>query len=184
MNEIEIKARLKDKERVLSFLKDAGAEFLGIKHQKDIAFWPNNVVSKDHLLGRNYIRIREQESNGVKKILFTLKQPQTNPADCIEHELEVKEDGINQLKSLILTLGYYEFIKIEKTRTTYKLKDIEICLDDVKDLGSFIELEKFAPSGDAEKVQGELHNLLKSFGVEESEHTFDGYDMLLDRIRE
>ncbi len=75
MNEIEVKAKLKNKEKVLEYLKSMGAEFLGTKYQKDIAFWPNDLKNSEgnHPLGRNFMRIREEELNGIKKVLFTLK---------------------------------------------------------------------------------------------------------------
>lgn len=184
MNEIEVKAKLKDKEKVLEYLKSNGAEFLGKKHQKDIAFWPNGTTIENiHLLGVNYLRIREQKSEGVKKILFTLKQPQTNQLDCIEKELEIKEDGINELKSIILLLGFYEFSTIEKTRIIYKIKDIEICIDDIKDLGSYIELEKFGPADEAEKIQSELYNLLEILGIKKDDYEYNGYDVLVHKVK-
>jgi len=80
-------------------------------------------------------------------------------------------------------LGYYEFITIEKTRSIYKIKDMEVCLDEVKDLGSYIELEKFAPGNETLKVQDELRDLLKLFEVDEKDHTCDGYDILLSNLK-
>jgi adenylate cyclase class 2 len=179
MNEIEVKAKLRDKEKVLEYLKNIGVEFSEKKYQKDIIFWPNDLkVMKEHKLGRNFMRIREQESGGIKKIIFTLKQPQTNQTDCKEYELEIKEKDIQELKSIILTLGYYEFLIIEKNRTTAKNKDVEICIDDVLNLGLYIELEKFGPASEAEKIQKELYSLLETFGINKEDYIYDGYDIL------
>ncbi|MFA6257981.1 MAG: class IV adenylate cyclase [Candidatus Paceibacterota bacterium] len=180
MNEIEVKAKLKDKEKVIEHLKKIGAKFLGAKSQKDLIFWPNDIKNlSSNLLGRNFLRIREQESNGIKKVIFTLKQPQTNKTDCIEHEIEINEKDIPELKSLISTLGYYEFVTLEKIRTIAKIEDIEICMDEVSNLGSYIELEKFAPANEAKKIQNELYSILKSFGVKKEDFVYDGYDILV-----
>ncbi len=183
MNEIEVKAKLRDKEKVLEHLKKLGAEILSTKYQKDIAYWPNDVktIEDGHLLGKNYMRIREQESNGKKRVIFTLKQTMTNQLDCIEHEIDIKEEDIFALKNIILTLGFYEFITIEKNRTTAKLDDIEVCLDDVTDLGSFIELEKFGESENADKIQGELNEILASWGINQDDYLYEGYDILLHK---
>jgi adenylate cyclase class 2 len=180
MNEIEVKAILKDKEKIIEHLKKIGVKFCDTKYQKDIAFWPNDIKNLNtHKLGRNFLRIREQESNGKREIIFTLKQPQTNQTDCIEHEIEIKENDIPSLKLIISSLGYYEYVTIEKTRITAKIKDIEICIDDVTDLGSYIELEKFAPAHQAESIQKELYSILESWGINKDDYVYDGYDILV-----
>lgn len=180
MNEIEVKAKLKDKEAIIAHLKSIGVEFLDTRYQKDLVFWPNDIKNiNNHILGRNFLRIREQKKNNEKKIIFTLKQPQTNQTDCIEHEIEIKEEEIEKLKSIIHCLGYYEYVNIEKTRITAKIKDIEICLDEVMNLGHYIELEKFAPASQVETVQKELYSILESLGISKDDYVYDGYDVLV-----
>ena len=186
MNEIEVKAKLIDKEKVLECIKNSGAEFLGKKHQKDIVFWPNHIRKIEegvNLLGINYLRIRNQESENGKKIIFTLKQPTTNQSDCKEYEIEIKEADIDNLESIILNLGFYEFCITEKNRETYKLGEIEICVDDVVGLGKYIELEKFGKVEETEKIQDELSEVLKSWGVKKEQHTWDGYDILSYKLK-
>jgi adenylate cyclase class 2 len=188
MNEIEVKAILRDKEKVLEFIKNSGAVLLDNKYQKDLVFWPEGITNINDgikLLGINYLRIRKQTSdkNGGK-IIFTLKQPLSNQADCKEHEVDIQEDDIENLESIILALGYYEYCIIEKNRETYKFGDIEICLDDVTGLGSYIELEKFGTSEETERIQKELSTLLESMGVNKEDLTFDGYDILLRKAKD
>ncbi len=181
MNEIEVKAKLKDREKLISHLQNnIGVEFHDTKYQKDVAFWPNDIKDiSTHALGRNFLRIREQETNGLKKVIFTLKQPQTNQTDCIENEIEIKESDIEEMRSIINSLGYYEYVTIEKTRVTAKIRDIEICIDEVTNLGSYIELEKFAPGDQAETVQKELYSMLESWGINKEDYVYDGYDVLV-----
>ncbi len=183
MNEIEVKAKLNNKDNVLKRLENMGIEILDTKYQKDIAFWPNDrkTIEEGHIMGRNYLRIRIQEKQDMRKIIFTLKQDVTSQFDCKEYEIEIQEKDINSLTKMILEMGYYEFITIEKNRTTAKIKDIEICLDDVKDLGSFIELEKFGESEKANEIQRELYGLMNELGIESNDYVNDGYDILLYR---
>jgi adenylate cyclase class 2 len=181
MNEIEVKAKLRDKEKVLEYIKNSGAEFLGKKHQRDIVFWPNNIRKIEdgtNLLGINYLRIRNQSSEKGKKVIFTLKQPQSNQSDCKEHEIEIKEEDIQNLESIILTLGFYEFCITEKDRETYKMGDIEICVDDVIGLGSYIELEKFGTHEETKRIQTELQDILESWEIQKEDCIYDGYDIL------
>ncbi|MFA5773080.1 MAG: class IV adenylate cyclase [Candidatus Paceibacterota bacterium] len=186
MNEIEVKAKLRDKEKVLEFIKNSGAEFLGKKHQRDIVFWPNHIRKIEdgtNLLGINYLRIRKQESENGKKVIFTLKQPTTNQSDCKEHEIEIKEEDVAKLESIILALGFYEFCVTEKDRETYKLGEIEICIDNVVELGQYIELEKFGNVDETEKIQKELSDVLESWGVDKEDHTENGYDILAYKLK-
>lgn len=180
MNEIEVKAKLRDKEKVLEHLKKIGVEIVDTKYQKDIVFWPNDIKSaNEHQMGRNYLRIREQKSGEKKKTMFTLKQNMTNQMDCKEIEFEISEDTVPQMIEVIVLMGYYEFAIVEKDRTIAKIGDIEICLDDVFNLGSFIELEKFGESEKAEEIQKELYRVLESFGIGKDDHIKDGYDILV-----
>lgn len=186
MNEIEVKAKLRDKEKVLEFIKNSGAEFLGKKYQRDIVFWPNHIRKIEdgtNLLGINYLRIRKQESGKDKKVIFTLKQPVTCESDCKEYEIAIKEEDITNLESIILTLGFYEFCITEKDRETYKLGEIEICIDNVVGLGSYIELEKFGTADETEKIQNELSEILESWGVAKEDHTENGYDVLTYKLK-
>jgi adenylate cyclase class 2 len=182
MNEIEIKAKLRDREKVVVCLEKIGAELLGTKFQKDIAYWPNHIKEIGNgkkLLGVNYLRIREQKSRENKRIIFTIKQPQKNQADCKEFEIDVKEEEIENLKSIISLLGFYEFCTIEKERTIYRIGNIEVCLDEITDLGSYIELEKFGDDNEVEKIQSELVKMLESWGVKKEDITTNGYDILM-----
>ncbi|MFA6514909.1 MAG: class IV adenylate cyclase [Candidatus Paceibacterota bacterium] len=186
MNEIEVKAKLRDREKVLEYIKNSRAEFLGEKHQRDIVFWPNHIRKIEegiNLLGINYLRIRKQESEKNKKVIFTLKQPVKCESDCKEYEIEIKEEDITNLESIILTLGFYEFCITEKDRETYKLGEIEICLDNVVGLGSYIELEKFGTADETEKIQNELSDILELWGVAREDHTEHGYDILAYNLK-
>jgi adenylate cyclase, class 2 len=183
MNEIEVKARLRDKEAVLKRLHEAGFAVEKQKIQKDVIFFPNDLTEdpEEHSLGRNFLRIRQETRAGKEKFLFTLKQPRSNQTDCIEHEIEVLEKDIPELTSLIETLGYYKFVAIEKERHSGKLGDIDVCLDEVKGLGSFIELEKFGPEEDAPNIQAYLYSLLGSWGIPNEDFAYDGYDILVHK---
>jgi adenylate cyclase, class 2 len=181
MNEIEVKARLRDKGAILKHLNDSGLTITGRKFQSDVIFFPNDLSDdpEEHSLGRNFLRIRQETKEGKKKFLFTLKQPRSNQTDCIEHEVEVLEKDIPELEALIQTLGYYKFISIDKERESGKLGDIDVCLDEVAGLGSFIELEKFGPEEEAPQIQAELYALLNSWGISKEDFVYDGYDILV-----
>lgn len=187
MNEIEVKARLRDKRSVVEKLQKTGFFIEKKKTQRDTVFFPTDLSRAEdierHHLGRNFLRIREEVKNGSTQVLFTLKQPRSNQTDCIEHEIEIQEKDIPTLSSLIQTLGYYEFVRVDKERETGRLEDMEVCLDEVKDLGSFIELEKFGPEQEAPRIQAELYAMLESWGIPKEDFVYDGYDILMHKSK-
>jgi predicted adenylyl cyclase CyaB len=54
-----------------------------------------------------------------------------------------------------------------------------ICLDEVKELGSYIEVEKISEDDNANEVQNELFTFLESLGVNKENRETHGYDTLL-----
>jgi adenylate cyclase class 2 len=181
MNEIEVKAKLRDKEAVMKQLLAMGLEIESRKYQKDVVYFPNDITdtTTQQLEGKNFLRIREQKSGDKKKVIFTLKQRRRNDLDAEEHELEIQEKDIPEMLAAFKCLGYYERVTVEKNRIVIKMGNIEICIDDVTDLGSFIELEKFGKPEESEKIQSELHALLASWGIQKEDYVYRGYDILM-----
>lgn len=88
-----------------------------------------------------------------------------------------------------LMIEIFELLKwkkvpvVDKKRIKTNLNDIEIVLDDVKDLGEFIEAEKIVKNEDHEdrkKIQGELFTFLETLGISKEDRVIDGkYDIML-----
>lgn len=170
--EIEVKAKVEDLGVLKKKIEELGCTFSNPAEQKDTIFVNFDGDFTAFMPGTNFLRIRETNS----KIIFTLKQPQSNELDCIEKEIEVSDKV--QLKEMLELMGYHEAIQVHKIRTKTKFKDMEICLDEVKDLGTFVEVEKIV-DGDGETVQNELLNFLESLNVSKENRVTKGYDTLL-----
>lgn len=176
MHEIEVKARIVNKDRVIEQLVILGCVLSDPIIQKDRIFVPAGLeIPVDP--GVNVLRIREQ--NG--KYLLTLKQAVTNQLDCIEKETHV--DNPQGVIDMFGLLGFHEMTAVEKTRQKCKYDGLEICLDSVIGLGDFIEVEKMAEGGDAEAIQKELFSFLESLGVDPKDQVFDGYDVLMVKAK-
>ena len=136
MQEIEVKARIKDIDSLVSLLEKKGCTFSAPIHQIDTVYIPRGKsipVGK----GENVLRIRKQND----KYILTLKQTVTNQLDCIEKETYIEDP--HALHEILLLLGFVETSTVEKTRRTARLNEYEICIDQVADLGNFIEVETF-----------------------------------------
>lgn len=172
--EIEVKARVSDLTELTKKLEGLGVALSEPIVQNDETFVDQDYGDYDKFQpGKNILRIRE--SNG--KFIFTLKQPQSNELDCFERETEIIDP--KEFKEALLLMGYKPVVEIHKVRRKAKYKDYEICLDDVKELGTFVEVEKITDDENADKIQDELFSFLETVGVSKDDRETQGYDTLV-----
>lgn len=174
--EIEVKARVKNFDQIIAKLKELGAEFLEPIIQDDQIFVEKNYGDfvKMHL-GANILRIRTVNN---EKSFFTLKQSIKNELDCIEKQTEITKP--KEMYDAIIMMGYVNVVNIYKTRQKVKYTDYTVCLDQIRDLGNFIEIERlFQDDKEADGVQDEIIKFLQTLGVEKNDIEMHGYDTLM-----
>lgn len=172
--EIEVKARVSNLDEIAHKLRELGCVLSDQETQHDTVFVDADYGAFEKFWpGKNLLRIRK--TNG--KFLFTVKQPQSNELDSIEHETEIHDPM--EMREVLLLMGYHEAVQVHKTRRKTKYNGWEICLDEVEGLGSFIEVEKIADEADAEEVQNELFAFLQSLGIKLGDKVTSGYDTLV-----
>jgi len=176
MYEVEVKARLENREEVIKKLKDLGCKFGEELHQVDDIFTPKTNIFPPPK-GTPVLRIRNQ--NG--KYIFTLKINQSSRQDCIEYEVEIAEK--DAMEKIIISLGFQKDVTVNKKRIKTNYKDIEVVLDSVQELGDFVEAEKVVMEIDPEarkKIQIELLDFLYTIGIAKEDIVVDGkYDIML-----
>ena len=145
--EIEIKARFTEKERVENGIIKAGGEKKGEKHQIDQYYsHPVRGMTVERL-GREineYIRLRKNfgDDKGIFAYHVNVKEGVTD-----EHEVEVS--NVEKFKKILALSGFKELGIIDKKRQTFSLNGFKITVDEVKDVGNFVEVE----------IQGEEHEI-------------------------
>ena len=172
IKEIETKAKVSSLENVLAPLLSLGVTFGESVSQVDRYFCN---FEEDFSVWRpkaNFLRIRRQGDH----IFFTLKQPQSNELDVIEKTLTAVDE--ETLAEMIALLGYHEVVTVSKKRRQCSYKDWTICVDEVEELGSFIEVE-YVGEKDADDVQKEQKEFLQKIGIPEENIVVKGYDTLL-----
>jgi adenylate cyclase class 2 len=173
MREIEIKARVQDKQSLLAQIAKQGIKLSAPKTQHDVVFCQPG--QQDYAPGSIWLRIRTEDG---KKVTWTMKVDTGRKLDSIEHEVDVN-DG-ETLEKMLLQLGNELYSDLTKTRQKAKVGDIEICVDIVEGLGTYIEAEKLcADDADYDTVAAELWQLLADFGVTQDDQETLGYDVLL-----
>lgn len=125
MRNIELKARLQDRERAVAACQALGAAYQGELHQVDTYF---------HVLeGR--LKLREIEP-GEDHLVFYRRPDVPGPKGC-DYLIHFVGRGVRPL--LAAALG--ESAVVEKTRTLYLWENVRIHLDNVATLGTFLEFE-------------------------------------------
>lgn len=172
--EIEVKAKVSNLADLAEKLEKMGVHLSEPIVQNDETFVDGNYGNYDEFQpDKNILRIRE--TNG--KFIFTLKQPKTNEFDSLERETEIAEPA--ELKEALILMGYKPVVEIHKIRRKAKYKDYEICLDEVLELGSFVEVEKITDDVNATEVQKELFQFLEKLGIKKEDEVTNGYDTMV-----
>ncbi len=176
MYEVEVKARLNDREAVIKKLESLGCKFSEELHQEDHVFIEKGLDSPPPLFS-NVLRVRKQNDT----YFFNLKIPQETRQVCIEREMEIK-DG-EMMMEILKLMKWQEVPTVDKRRIKTNVGEIEVVLDIVEHLGNFIEAEKIVKLEDINeriKVQEELFAFLETLGVSKEDRVVDGkYDIML-----
>ncbi len=158
--EIEIKAYCQDIADIKQKLEELGAVFVKTERESDRYF---NHPAKDFAETDEALRLR---SIGGTTIL-TYKGPKISSKSKARVEKEtIVYDG-QETSEILVYLGFQESGSVVKMRDYYKLKDITVCLDEVEDLGSFVELEK--KGEEIDYIEKELFTLAENLGLEQFE---------------
>ncbi len=95
------------------------------------------------------LRIREQDNDYVGKMNTSLEVKRlVTPFQhdtCIEQEIPVT--SYDETDRLLRLMNFKEFITIEKDRLIYKLKDIKVVIDDIKNFATGVEIEIMTNKG-------------------------------------
>lgn len=172
MREIEVKAKLRDMPLAISEAAKLGIVFGEPTTQDDTTYVTKTTYSDPDW---NIFRLRKQ--NG--KTILTMKYAASSRSrDNHEHETVVEDPS--EIADMLKRLGYTPGVRVIKTRRKANYEGLEICIDEVEELGNFIEVEKLADdAADVDKIQKELWDILLQLGVKTKDRTHKGYDMLM-----
>lgn len=136
-NDIETEIKIKiDKTKYQSLISfmDNKAEFINESNHSDVYYEPVHRSFTDKEIIKEWLRIGKR---GNKNII-TYKN--WYDVHCDEYEVEI--DDIDKMYKIFEVLNFKQISKVDKKRRKYiYLNKYEISLDDVKNLGYFIEIE-------------------------------------------
>lgn len=159
MLEVEIKARVEDLGKVRERLLLLHASPSVRIHEHDIYY---NAPDRDFGVTDEALRLRFTDEGclltykGPKKKEFRLKA---------REELNTRVESGNVLGTILERLGFNPVAEVDKWREYYEYRGALISLDEVRGLGTFVEIE--APSGtEQENPQEFVMEIAREIGVE------------------
>ena len=177
--EIEVKAKLRDKDAVLGKLGELKCRLSEEKIQDDMVWVENSGPTEIYLSNKVFLRIRVE---GGGRVIMTAKTPKGKEGDesLVKQEHEVSVDSVDEARNILSLMGLHEAVRVIKRRRTARYGDYEICIDDVEELGSFIEVERItADDKNAQQIQDGMAAFLKELGVAPEDQVRKGYDILM-----
>jgi adenylate cyclase class 2 len=153
--EVEAKAYAENLKAIEKMLIEQDARFLGKVRQKDTYF---NHPQKDFEKTDEALRIREVEGN----TFFTYKGPKIDSITKTREEIEIEVEDPGKAREFLLKLGFKEVREVIKTRSRYQFDDFVVCLDEVADLGKFVEIESSCDEHDHDRVNELRESILET----------------------
>ena len=132
MLELEMKAKIDKytRGRIDQILRKA--ELLEEKFEEDTYF---SSPIRDFKETDEALRIRYSGSNAI----ITYKGPKLDKISKSREEFEAFVSG--NIEEILQKLGYKKILNVRKKRKVYLYKDYTVAIDDVEDLGEYIEVE-------------------------------------------
>jgi adenylate cyclase class 2 len=168
--EVELKFPIADAEEMTLQLLARGASPAGVVRQSDLYF---QHPSRDFRETHEALRLRRTD-DGVR---ITYKGPIVDSATKMRREIELpvgRDVGdFDQLCELLTLLGFAPVRGVAKVRARYDLtwegRDLELAVDAVDGLGSFLEIESMAHDHDRDAARDVILRLADKLGLKNAE---------------
>jgi len=166
--EIEIKIEVEDLEAIKEKMPGFGKLIKSIRQIDDyyVPCHRDFFAQKPHPV--EWLRIRTNPD----KVVFEYDKSVGKGADGLQEYAKEYETEISRPEEFKKILGFLDFkkvITVDKKRQYWNCGKFEIALDDVKGLGSFMEVEAKSNFDNPAKAREECISFLKNFGIEISE---------------
>jgi len=178
--EIEIQVRIEKTKPLEEFL-DKNASFRFEVNQVDEYFSPQD--EKDDFLKQDpitrWLRIRKEDK--IYYLNFKKFYYEKTGENYFRDEFESKIEDPEEVRKIFLALNFKPIVVVEKLRKAWQCNEWEIALDDVKNVGQFVEIEfKFSQGQtDPKKDIKEMIEFLKKIGCGKLEINYQSYPFLV-----
>lgn len=175
MLEVEVKYRAADPAAVLARVLALGGEAGTAAVEEDHYF---NGPDRDYRRTDEAFRIRRTDTG----TWLTYKGPKREAATKTRKEVQVaigdgREVTTAGVSELLVCLGFRPVVVVRKKRAVYHLtrpfhdttRTLDVCLDEVEGVGSFVEVELLAEEAEFEEAKAAVLALAADLGLTEPE---------------
>lgn len=183
MYEVELKVKYKPSQKtsLLQYLEEENYEYVSCEEQIDEYY---NHPCRDFKETDEALRIRtiiDQEKYKDWSVL-TYKGKNYSSTGQSRTEIESEISDGTAVKEILEKLGFVLAASVCKRRCTYRKKGIIICLDEVKDLGHYLEIEIMCQECMEKETQERLYEILEKFPLSDFTIEHETYlDMLMQQ---
>lgn len=174
--DVEIRFPLLNPDAVIAFLNAHATPGKAGVVQKDTYLVPPH---RDFLAVEypyEWLRLRETQKGASLDYKHFHPENVAVTEYCDEFQTPVGDAA--SLRRILDALDFRECIVVEKTRSVWQLRDVEVAIDAVAGLGTFIELELTRA---AEPAEGKayLRSIIEELGAQVGDEDFRGYPYLI-----
>lgn len=181
--EVEVKYELFNKDIVNNNLESLHLEHTVIdERQKDTYYMPCHRNFLEHEIVSEWLRIRETDSKCSINFKQWLPIGVKIQNQCNEYETILSDP--EAMHQILKKLDFREIVIVEKKRNSWIWEQVEISIDEVSGLGSFIELEAMEQIKENEIIrqQKKFEEIIKELQADVGPRDRRGYPyQLLDR---
>lgn len=164
---IEIKARCEQPKRIRKILKEHNAKFKGIDRQTDTYFKvpEGRLKLRQGTIEQNLIFYRRPDSESPKASDINLVP--------VEHPDQLHKLLTNALETKVV---------VDKTREIYFIENVKFHIDEVDELGHFVEIEAIDTDGaiGKEKLHKQCERFMDLLGIEDRDLVAQSYSDMLN----
>jgi len=168
--EVEIRARLDNIAEFKETLDRTGAQQASSLYICDVYFCVETATRVENVemdeVGSYSLRLRKSKKDGENEHITINTKTITNHGDhnaWEEHEIKVND--FLEAAKILNTTEFKPFFMLEKTRFTYRLDDMEICVEDITDFGGAVEIEIMISRGQEDNAKRKIRDFLMRCGV-------------------
>lgn len=166
MANIEIERRffIDDKVRLLGLLEIRGEKSYEI-HQIDKYYTPQHRNFVEEKYPFEWLRIRREDK--ISTLTYKHWYPERVKESKYCDEFETSIGSNKNLESILKALDFKHVVTVDKVRLAYNVENFEVAIDDIRDLGAFIEIEFKGVSASVDDAIKEIYSFAKELDLKE-----------------
>ncbi len=175
MREVELKFRVKNREKLMKKLDDLGCKIENVVMQSDSVYVDdlNSVESKE---GSIWLRVRKE--NG--RVELNCKKQSNKIQES--QEIEFGVDSYEKANKFLEALGYHKWVVVNKKRLKTRYLDYNLCIDEVEKLGTFIEIELLVDESDKRDYIEDLRSVAEVLDLDKENVVNSHYDTMISEL--